>query len=161
MPIYNQLDEFTNHLMTNSHLTNGVVMGIDPGTKRIGVAFSDRAQSMAFSTLIADNLEMILPEFKSRDAVAAVVGLPRNTDGGLGPSAKRAEKQAEQLEELLSCPILLWEEWYSTVAMEKMLIKDVDMSRAKRKKNLDKLAAAFILQGALDAIRNHSQVIKQ
>ena len=151
MPIYNQLDEFANHL------TDGVVMGIDPGTKRIGVAFSDRAQNMAFSTLIADNLEMIIPEFNARDAVAVVVGLPRNTDGGLGPSAQRAQKQAQQLGELLPCPILLWEEWYSTVAMEKMLIKDVDMSRAKRKKNLDKLAAAFILQGALDAIKNYSK----
>ena len=122
-------------------------MGIDPGTKRIGVAFSDRAQSMAFSTLIADNLEMILPEFKSRDAVAVVVGFAAQYDRWrVGASAKRAEKQAAQLAELLSdAPILLWEEWYSTVAMEKMLIKDVDMSRAKRKKNLDKLASGVYL----------------
>ena len=69
-----------------------------------------------------------------------------------GIAAEHAEKLANKItEQLPDVPILLWEEWYSTKAMEKMLIDEVDMSRAKRKKNLDKLAAAFILQGVLDA----------
>ncbi len=149
MPIYYHLPEFA------QSLEKGVLMGIDPGKKRIGVAFSDPQQNIAFSAFIANQLHETLPEFTKRSAIGVVMGLPRNTDGTIGASAKNAEKQASKLLELLGdVPILLWEEWYSSSAMEKMLIDEVDMSRAKRKKNLDKLAAAFILQGALDAIRN-------
>ena len=158
MPVYDNLPEFC----ANFTASEGVLMGIDPGKKRIGVAFSDRQQQMAFSSFIASSVADIMAQTADRMPVAIVVGYPRRTDGTLGSSAQKARKIAESLMVLwqdksptdVQMYVLLWEEWYSSQAMEKMLIAEVDMSRQKRKKNLDKLAAAFILQGALDAMQN-------
>ena len=150
MPILNSLEVFFESL--GAGRGRGVIVGIDPGKKRIGIAVSDRAQSIAFAADIVSAPQEICDFFIKRQAIAIVVGLPRMLDGTKGIAAEHAEKLASEItEQLPDVPILLWEEWYSTKAMEKMLIDEVDMSRAKRKKNLDKLAAAFILQGVLDA----------
>ena len=150
MPILNSLEPFFESL--GAGRGRGVIVGIDPGKKRIGIAVSDRAQSIAFAADIVSAPQEIYDFFTKRQAIAIVVGLPRMLDGTKGIAAEHAEKLASKInEQLPDVPILLWEEWYSTKAMEKMLIDEVDMSRAKRKKNLDKLAAAFILQGVLDA----------
>ncbi len=150
MPITDNVHEFTNMLAQN--LGSGSIMGVDPGKKRIGIAFSDPAQKMAFSNSIVGSIDEVIVLFKERKAIAIVVGLARMLDGSIGIAADHAKKFAAEItKKLPEIPILLWDEWYSTTAVEKMLIGEADMSRGKRKKHVDKLAAAFILQGVLDA----------
>ena len=79
-----------------------------------------------------------------------VVGLPRNMDGTLGERAEKSKKFAQEIQQLLSLPVDLWDERLSTVAAEKMLI-EADTRRKKRKKVIDKVAATIILQNYLDA----------
>jgi putative Holliday junction resolvase len=85
-----------------------------------------------------------------------VLGLPVNMDGSEGPRARSTRQFARNLEEIagLSLPIAFWDERLSTAAVERFLVEDADMSRRRRGQVIDKMAAAFILQGALDALRN-------
>jgi putative Holliday junction resolvase len=131
-------------------------MGLDLGSKTIGVALSDdltlTAQvltSIKRSTLEKDLVAIkdLVSEYR---AVELVVGLPFNMNGTKGESARQAEAFIEELRALLNLEIIPWDERLSTVAAEKILLEG-DLSRRKRRKVIDRLSAAIILQGYLDS----------
>lgn len=134
------------------------VMGLDPGSKRVGVALSDNLGMTAsgLTTLtwrkredLLAGIHRLVEEYKVEKIV---VGLPRRMDGSLGPEAKAALSLAEELESCEGLEIVTWDERFSTVAAERVLI-EADVSRKKRKKLRDKVAAAYILQGYLDSLK--------
>lgn len=132
------------------------IMGLDLGDKTIGVAISDplgwTAQGVEVIRKEGKNAMMQrLQELVDLHEVSKmVVGLPRNMDGTLGERAEKSKKFAQEIQQLLSLPVDLWDERLSTVAAEKMLI-EADTRRKKRKKVIDKVAATIILQNYLDA----------
>lgn len=133
------------------------LIGLDLGAKTIGVAVSDVLRTVATARLVirrtkftADAAALI--DLAAREKAAAfVVGLPVNMDGGEGPRAQSTRAFVRNLERLTALPVLLWDERLSTAAVERMLIEG-DTSRARRAQVVDKLAAAWILQGALDRL---------
>ena len=136
----------------------GKLAGLDVGTKTIGLAVCDAGWSFAGPaetirrTKFSADLEL-LRSFAAREtAVGLVVGLPLNLDGSDSPRTQSVRAFARNLE-VLGLPILLWDERWSTQAVERAMI-DADVSRAKRAVAVDKLAAAHILQGAIDALAN-------
>jgi putative Holliday junction resolvase len=135
------------------------ILGIDYGSKRMGIAVSDLSCTIAtpYKILYRKELEEDLKELKKiideKEVGAIVMGLPLQMDGTEGDIAKEVQKFAEILRENFNLPLLLWDERLSSSAMESFLIKEVDLSRKKRVKVLDASAAAYILQGALDALK--------
>lgn len=135
------------------------MLGLDLGTKRVGVAASDAMGWTAnpLTTLArkrgADGeralVEAVAALVKEEEAGAVVVGYPLNMDGSVGPSARAAESFAKALEAEAGVPVHLWDERMSTMAVERTLI-EADLSRARRKQVVDRAAAAYILQGFLD-----------
>nr|WP_254899263.1 Holliday junction resolvase RuvX [Thalassococcus arenae] len=133
--------------------------GLDLGTKTIGVAVSDRMRSVATPletvrrrkfTLDAEVLRAILV---GRDIGGVVLGLPRNMDGSEGPRCQSTRAFARNFAALWDGPITFWDERLSTVAAEKALL-EADTTRKRRAEVIDHVAASYILQGALDRIRN-------
>jgi len=131
--------------------------GLDVGDRRIGVAVSDElgwtAQGVGVVTrtrLDAD-LEALRRCFAEYAPSTIVVGLPKNMNGTLGPQAEKVMAFARALEEALGVQVELWDERLSTVGAERVLL-EADLSRAKRRKVIDKAAAVFILQGYLDRL---------
>ncbi|HEX2794217.1 MAG TPA: Holliday junction resolvase RuvX [Croceicoccus sp.] len=135
----------------------GVLLGLDPGTKTVGVATCDAGWRFAtagktlprgkFGPLKAA-LETLVAE---RSVKGFVLGLPRNMDGSEGSRAQATRALARNLEQAFGLPILLWDERLSTVGAERAMI-DQDMSRARRAERIDSHAAAVILQCAIDAL---------
>jgi putative Holliday junction resolvase len=135
----------------------GALIGLDLGTKTIGVATSDpdrrlatAVETIARKTFTADAAR-ILALAAERQAAGFVLGLPVNMDGTEGPRAQSTRAFARNLEKLTELPIALWDERLSTAAVERELIA-ADVSRGKRKAVIDQHAAVFILQGALDRL---------
>ena len=136
----------------------GKLAGLDVGTKTIGLAvcdagwiFAGPAETLVRTKFSAD-LES-LRAFFAREAVGGlVVGLPLNLDGSDSPRTQSVRAFARNLEPI-GLPILLWDERWSTQAVERAMI-DADVSRSRRARAVDKLAAAHILQGAIDALAN-------
>jgi putative Holliday junction resolvase len=135
----------------------GALIGLDLGTKTIGVAVSDPdrrlatgVETIARGTFSAD-AQRILALCADRKAAGIVLGLPINMDGSEGPRAQSTRSFARNLARLTTLPIAFWDERLSTVAVERELIA-ADASRAKRKAVIDQHAAAYILQGALDRL---------
>lgn len=137
---------------------SGAIVGLDLGTKTIGVAVSDGLRGVASPltvirrtkfTLDAQALLKILDE---RALVGLVLGLPRNMDGSEGPRAQSTRAFARNLERLTPLPITFWDERLSTVAAERALLEG-DTSRKRRAEVIDQVAAGYILQGALDRLR--------
>ena len=138
--------------------SDGPLLGVDPGTKTLGLAISDGTR------LIASPLETIRRKKFSLDAYrllslydenavsALIVGLPVNMDGSHGPRTQSIRDFCTNLLRLRDIPIFLWDERLSTMAVTRTMIEG-DMSRKKRAENVDKLAAAYILQGVLDRLR--------
>jgi putative holliday junction resolvase len=135
----------------------GALIGLDLGTKTIGVAVSDPDRRVAAPVetvarkRFAVDAQRILALAAERRAVAFVLGLPVNMDGSEGPRAQATRAFARNLEKLTELPIALWDERLSTAAVERALIA-ADLSRAKRKAVIDQHAATYILQGALDRL---------
>jgi len=137
----------------------GRLIGIDLGTRTLGLALSDVTRSIAspMDTLRRTKFRvdaarlMALAELHA--VIGFVLGLPRNLDGTDGPRAQATRAFAGNLNKVSPLPILLWDERLSTVAAERMLI-EADASRRRRAQVIDKVAAALILQGALDRMRN-------
>src|ERR1700756_1517945 len=135
----------------------GALIGLDLGTKTIGVATSDPDRRLATGvetvarTNFSADAKRLLALAAERKAVAFVLGLPLNMDGSEGPRAQSTRAFARNLARLTELPIALWDERLSTVAVERALI-EADASRAARKKVIDQHAAAYILQGALDRL---------
>src|SRR5262249_5332287 len=135
----------------------GALIGLDLGTKTIGVATSDpdrrlatAVETIARKTFSADAAR-VLALAAERSAVGFVLGLPINMDGSEGPRAQSTRAFARNLAKLTELPISLWDERLSTAAVERALIA-ADASRARRKAVVDQHAAVFILQGALDRL---------
>jgi putative Holliday junction resolvase len=141
----------------------GALIGIDLGSKTIGVAVSDPERRLATGvetiarTRFTADAARLLALAQERLAVGLVLGLPINMDGSEGPRAQATRAFARNLARLTELPIALWDERLSTAAVERQLI-EADVSRARRAAVIDQHAAAFILQGALDRLaRLHSQ----
>lgn len=139
--------------------TDGALLGLDPGTKTLGLAVSDRTRLIATPlftirrTRFSDDGPELLKTFKDKEAAALVVGLPVNMDGSHGPRTQSVRDFCTNLLRIDDVPIFLWDERLSTAAVERTLLAG-DMSRKKRAENIDKLAAAYILQGVLDRLRS-------
>jgi putative holliday junction resolvase len=136
----------------------GALIGLDLGTKTIGVAASDpdRRLASAVETIgrkkFASDAARLLALASERRAVGLVLGLPINMDGSEGTRAQSTRAFARNLARLTALPIGLWDERLSTAAVERNLIA-ADVSRAKRAAIIDAHAAAYILQGALDRLK--------
>lgn len=133
-------------------------MGLDVGSKTIGVALSDDFgwTAQGFKTIIwdenhrtsaDDGLAEIIEEFKVK---TIVIGLPKNMNGTIGERGEKSEHYGKYLGDKFAIPVILWDERLTTVAAERVLI-EADMSRKKRKKVIDQMAASLILQGYLDS----------
>ncbi len=135
----------------------GGLLGLDLGTKTIGVATSDPDRKLAtvVETIARTNFnadaKRLLALAAERNSVAFVLGLPINMDASEGPRAQATRAFARNLAKLTDVPIALWDERLSTAAVERQLIA-ADASRAKRATVIDQHAALFILQGALDRL---------
>ena len=148
------INEFKNKLSSGSRL-----LGIDLGTKKIGIAVSDYNQKIAtpLQTLdkskqgkLIDELENIIREY---DIKGIIIGNPINMDGTYGKSSQSAKDIAINISNKIDIPVSLWDERLSTVGAFN-LSSELDINVSKREKDIDKFAAAFILQGALDFIQN-------
>jgi putative Holliday junction resolvase len=134
------------------------VLGLDLGTKTIGIALSDEVGITAqpVKTLrrkgTKADIEELLEFMDSNDVNTIVVGLPVNMNGTMGTRSEEVLVFVERLKGYTDLPVVMWDERLSTVAVTRVLIEG-DMSRKKRKRVVDKMAAAYILQGYLDSRR--------
>lgn len=137
---------------------NGALLGLDPGTKTVGVAASDAGRRVASAVetvreaKFAAKAARIFTLYEARACGGLVIGLPVNMDGSEGPRAQAARAFARNLLSVRDGPIAFWDERLSTAAAERTLIA-ADASRARRRDVIDAVAAAYILQGALDRLR--------
>src|SRR5579871_6785440 len=136
----------------------GPLLGLDPGAKAIGVAASDPRRLIAspLETIIrgkklAPVLDRLFELIEKRSCVGVILGLPVNMDGKEGPRAQSARSLARSILERRDLPLALWDERLSTAGVERTLI-EADVSRRRRNEVIDKLAAAWILQGALNRL---------
>ncbi len=135
------------------------LVGLDLGTKTIGVAVSDGLWMTASplevirKTKFTDDAAALFKLMEGRGAVGIVIGLPVNMDGTEGPRAQSARAFARNVLRIREAPIAFWDERLSSAAVNRMMIEEMDMTRARRAAVVDKLAAAYILQGALDRLR--------
>ena len=135
------------------------LIGLDLGTKTIGVAVSDRLRGVAtpLETIRRRRFGLdaarVLEIAAGREIVGLVIGLPRNMDGSEGPRAQSARAFARNLRGIAEMPTAFWDERLSTVAAERALL-EADASRRRRSQIIDSVAAAYILQGALDRMRH-------
>jgi putative Holliday junction resolvase len=136
--------------------SGGRLIGLDVGTKTIGVAFCDAQWTFATPAELirrakfAADLERLRGLITAQNIAGIVVGLPLNLDGSESPRSQSTRAFARNLQSL-NLPILLWDERWSTQAVTRTLI-DADTTRARRAELVDKMAAAYILQGAIDAL---------
>jgi putative Holliday junction resolvase len=135
------------------------LIGLDPGSKTIGIALSDVELTLAspYGALKRAKLRQNAAEIgaiaQKEGASGVVVGLPLSMDGSVGPAAQAARDWALALSEATGLPTALWDERLSSAAVERLLIGEADLSRRKRAAAVDRMAAAWMLQGALDASR--------
>ncbi len=144
---------------------NSRLLGLDPGTKTIGMAVSDRDFTVAspIGTIKRTKFKKDAEELKAicedRNIGGIVMGLPVNMDGTEGPRCQSVRTLADNLKNLagFTMPIVFWDERMSTSAVERFLIGEADMTRKRRSEVVDKAAAAYILQGALDALQRDNR----
>lgn len=136
----------------------GPLLGIDPGSKAIGVAGCDANRLIATGLeavvrgkKLAPALDRIFALYDQRASVGLVLGLPRNMDGSEGPRAQSARSLATNILARRDIPVALWDERLSSAGVERALL-EADASRARRDEVIDQLAAAWILQGAIDRL---------
>ncbi|KKC39219.1 Holliday junction resolvase [Devosia epidermidihirudinis] len=150
-------EEFANPLAAIP--ATGKILGLDLGTKTIGVAISDGMRYSATPletikrtkfTADAIRLDELIAQ---NNVVAIILGLPLNMDGSEGPRVQSTRAFARSLAQRITLPIAFWDERLSTSAVTRMMI-EADMRRDRRAEVVDKLAASYILQGALDRLRN-------
>jgi putative Holliday junction resolvase len=136
------------------------LVGLDLGEKTIGVAVSDATRTVASplelirKTKFTDDANALFKAMESRGAQGVVIGLPVNMDGTEGARCQSNRAFARNLLRLRDLPIAFWDERMSTMAINRMLIGEADLTRAKRAEVVDRAAAAWILQGALERLRN-------
>ena len=138
--------------------TTGALLGVDPGTKTLGLAISDRTRLIAtpLETIRREKFTLdakkLLDFYTNNEATALIVGLPVNMNGTHGPRTQSVRDFCTNLLRVQDLPIFLWDERLSTMAVTRGML-EADMSRKKRKETVDKLAAGYILQGVLDRLR--------
>ena len=151
--IFKSLPELIKYLPKKSRL-----LGLDVGKKTIGLAVSDSDMKIATTvgtirrskfTKDVKNLDAIITE---RQVNGLVLGLPISMDGNEGPACQSVRQFAVNLDNILEIGITFWDERLSTSAVERLLTKEADLSRNRRSEIIDKMAAAYILQGALDSL---------
>jgi len=137
------------------------LIGLDVGTKTIGLALSDVERRLASPlmtiqrTKFTADAEILRAEIRKYEVVALIIGLPLALDGSDTPRAQAARAFSRNFSALEPVPVSLWDERFSTAAVERDLIA-MDVSRVKRAQVIDKMAAAYILQGALDALKSRN-----
>ena len=153
MPLFNLRD-------LRTALPRGVrLIGLDPGAKTIGIALSDVTLMLAspYAAIPRGKLAAVATELAriaaKEGAGGLVVGLPLSMDGTHGPAAQAATDWALALSVATGLPAALWDERLSSAAVNRMLISEADMTRSKRALVVDRAAAAYMLQGELDATR--------
>lgn len=154
-----ELDDLPSALKSGQRL-----LGLDLGDKTIGLAISDSRLSVAspLETIrrrkFTGDAEALRTLCEDRQVGGLVFGLPRNMDGSEGPRCQSTRQFARNLEQLagLDLPRAFWDERLSSSAVERFLIEEADTSRRRRGQVIDKMAAAYILQGALDYLRNRA-----
>lgn len=135
-------------------------LGLDLGEKTIGVAASDATRTIASplelirKVKFTPDAEALFRLMDQRRASALVIGLPVNMDGTEGPRAQSVRAFARNLDRLRETPVAFWDERLSTSAVERFLIEEMDLTRKRRAGVVDRTAAAWILQGALDRIKD-------
>ena len=135
------------------------LIGLDLGSKRIGVSICDEKQLIAtpLKTINRNTLNKLIYELKviidENDIKGIIVGNPLNMDGSSGRSAQSVKDTSQKIEENINIPICLWDERLSTVGAFN-LSSQLDINVSKREKKIDENAAAFILQGAIDFLNN-------
>ena len=136
----------------------GALLGLDLGTKTIGLAISDGLLTVASAfhtirrTKFGKDVAELLEITGKNDVYGLVIGLPLNMDGSEGPRVQATRTFVRNLAAHTDLPVLLWDERLSTVAAERAML-EADLSRKKRAEKIDAAAAAFILQGALERLR--------
>ena len=156
MKTYNilSIEEFKTNTKNNSRL-----LGIDPGTKNIGLAICDENKKVAtpFKVIRKNKFQILLKEIKEiineNNIKGIVIGNPINMDGSLGKSSQSTSDFAKNLSNNISIPIVLWDERLSSEGSFK-ITKELGTNTSNRVNKLDKNAAAFILQGAIDYLSN-------
>ena len=150
----NTIEEFKNKITKKSRL-----LGLDLGSKRIGIAICDDRQSIAtpFKTIIKEDTVKFIDELKlvikENNIEGIIVGNPINMDGSLGPASQSVKDICTNINKNINVPFCLWDERLSTVGAFN-LSNQLDVNVSKKVKNIDKNAAAFILQGAIDYLKN-------
>ena len=148
------IKEFKKKLTTRSRL-----IGLDLGSKRIGIGICDENHKIAtpFKTVIKTNLDDFIKQLKEiieeNNIKGIIVGNPVNMDGSFGKSSQSVKDTVINLEKFIDIPFTLWDERLSTVGAFN-ISSQLDINVSKREKDIDKNAAAFILQGALDYLNN-------
>ena len=148
------LDELKDKLASNARL-----IGLDLGTKRIGIAICDDKRKIAspYKTIDYKNMNYLVNELKNiikdNNIFAVIIGNPLNMDGSFGKSAQSINDKAKVIEKELDLIIAMWDERLSTSGAFN-ISSNLDINFSKKKKNIDEKAAAFILQGALDYLNN-------
>ena len=138
-------------------MTEGRILAIDYGSKRIGLALSDelRITGQPYQTLVNtsfdENVRQIQDIVEKENVSVIIVGLPRRLDGSVGEMGQHAKELAKALREKLPIQVRMWDERFSTHAAERALLEG-DVRRKKRKQVVDQTAAAWILQGYLDSL---------
>jgi putative Holliday junction resolvase len=135
------------------------IVGLDLGEKTIGVAVSDATRTVASplelirKTKFTEDAARLFALMESRGAAGIVIGLPMNMDGSEGPRCQSSRAFGRNLLRLRDIPIAFWDERMSSMAVNRVLIEEADTTRARRADLVDKMAAAWILQGALERLR--------
>lgn len=138
---------------------SGKLLGLDLGTKTIGIAISDgmRYSATPLETIkrvkFTQDAERLLQLIAQNQVVGLIIGLPLNMDGSEGPRVQSTRAFARSLAQKTPLPIAFWDERLSTSAVTRMMI-EADLRRDRRDEIVDKLAASYILQGALDRLRH-------
>lgn len=140
-------------------------LGLDLGEKTIGVAASDATRMIASplelvrKTKFTEDAQAVLKLMRGRNASALIIGLPLNMDGTEGPRAQSCRAFARNLDRIQPVSVAFWDERLSTSAVERFLIDELDLTRKRRAGVVDRTAAAWILQGALDRVRDQASWI--
>jgi putative Holliday junction resolvase len=137
----------------------GRILGLDVGEVTIGLALSDGSRMIASPLFTIERTKFTKDMEQLKEAVAKhavcglVIGYPVNMDGSEGPRTQSMRTFASNVRKHVGLPMLMWDERMSTMAVERVML-DADMSRARRAELVDKLAAAYMLQGVLDRMKN-------
>lgn len=138
--------------------SRGRLLGFDLGEKTVGIALSDLDRMIAspLETLVKDKFSKLLEEIQTiinkYTIKGLVIGLPMNMNGSEGPRCESVRQFAKNIEPFVDLPLLFWDERLSTMAVSRIMI-EADLTRKRQKQVVDKMAASYILQGALDALK--------